>query len=428
MGTRTFKFTEVAIKNLATQDGQIDYYDAVAPLPGQSGQLGIRVGKASKTWFVQYRANGKRKKISLSPKYPGLSLKNARIVAAERLKVVYSGGDPSADAKAYREAPTMEDLWGAYVTKRDQQARKKAATTISEEDRRWSKVIMPAFGHMKVEDVQPMHISELLDKVAKRGPVSANRLHTLLQILFKPALAKGWITIHPVQWIDKPGGSEAPRKRVLSDDEIRAVWPCFDELSHNHRDISRLGLLTAQRPGEIKAMRWSELDFDELLWRQGAEDKDTKTGNVHLTPLSSQVVDILQARRNPETYTKKTMWMLESDFVFPTKHNRTRGKETIGHTISLKGSRSKVQGTSGVYGWTSHDLRRTARTLMSRLQIEHHVREAVLNHSLGKIAKTYDQYDYLPEKRQALQKLANEIDTILGVAISKAGKIISFAR
>ena len=73
--------------------------------------------------------------------------------------------------------------------------------------------------------------------------------------------------------------------------------------------------------------------------------------------------------------------------------------------------------------FTPHDLRRTARTLMSRLEIPHHIRERVLNHSQGKIEAVYDQFDYLKEKRAALNKLANEIDRITGKE-KKAEKVI----
>ncbi|MFV0269909.1 MAG: hypothetical protein ACK5HT_22555, partial [Draconibacterium sp.] len=69
---------------------------------------------------------------------------------------------------------------------------------------------------------------------------------------------------------------------------------------------------------------------------------------------------------------------------------------------------------------TSHDLRRTARTIMSRLKIKHHIRERCLNHAQDKISATYDRHDYLQEKSDALQKLADKVDQIRGAEVSDA--------
>ena len=52
---------------------------------------------------------------------------------------------------------------------------------------------------------------------------------------------------------------------------------------------------------------------------------------------------------------------------------------------------------------------------MSRLKIKQHVRERILNHSQGGVAVTYDRYDYMTEKADALIKLACGINRIRGI-------------
>lgn len=121
---------------------------------------------------------------------------------------------------------------------------------------------------------------------------------------------------------------------------------------------------------------------------------------------------ILQARQTGEGYSKKQQWMTASAYVFPSNYNTSKG----GHTTTTKKARDAVQAASGVTGWTAHDLRRTARTIMSRLQIKQHVRERVLNHSQQGVVGVYDQYDYLQEKADALDKLEREIMQIIGRA------------
>ena len=311
--------------------------------------------------------------------------------------------------------PTMADLWEAYQDKLALQKRKKAATTAKEERRKWKIIIEPVMGTVKVEDITPAMLSSLLKKIAGKAPVNANRLHSLLSVMFKPALEMGWITVHPLQWVDKPGGSEPARRRYLSDSEIKTVWPHFDQLPQNPRDIFKMILLTAQRPGEIMAMKWADIDMNRAIWTM----PETKNGSINIVPLSKLVMDMLLSRHRGDGYTKKTMWMIGSEYVFPSKYN---GNQT--HAKYTKKSRERVYQLSGVTGWTSHDLRRTARTIMSRLRIKQHVRERVLNHSQGGIVGVYDQFDYLQEKADALNKLSNEILKIIG-KVEKINNIVA---
>lgn len=396
-------FDTLTIKNLKPEPKSIEFFDR-----GRShgeGAFGIRISpKNKRTWFIMYKTDsGKIKRFTLGT-YPQLSLKEARNLANDTMAGIHKGDDPMQERRDKREAPTVKDLWGKYQQSLSIKKRSKVPSTEYEENRRWVNIISPALGDMKVADVTPVDISSLLNKIAEEAPISANRLHTLLRVMFKVALANGWITIHPMQWLDKPGGSEPARKRVLSDDEIRTLWPFFDKVRPNPRDILKLGLLTAQRPGEIMSMRWENIDLKKAIWRQD----NTKNGSSNLVPLSPQSLAILNSRK-PQGKTL-TGW------VFPSAHNRTRGASE-GRTKSTKDARRKIKALSNVQDWTAHDLRRTARTIMSRLKIKQHIRERVLNHAQGGVQGVYDQYDYFREKADALDKLGREIDRILGINI-----------
>ncbi|MBN4048900.1 tyrosine-type recombinase/integrase, partial [bacterium AH-315-N22] len=168
------------------------------------------------------------------------------------------------------------------------------------------------------------------------------------------------------------------------------------------------------------SMKWSDVNLNEDLWTQS----ENKTDIINLVPLSPQVLEILQARKEGKGYTEKQMWMTKSEYVFPTRYNKAKGAKD-GHTKYTKNARKHVHESSGVKNWTAHDLRRTARTIMSRLKIKQHIRERVLNHSQGGVVGVYDQYDYLDEKRVALEKLGREIDRVVGNTTNKA-KLISF--
>lgn len=388
------KFTAKSIQSLKPEIKSKEYFDQGRK---SAGAFGIRISpKDKRTWFIMYKNDlGKVKRYTLGD-YPTLSLKDARAAANSTMTDVSSGNDPMAEKVAKRTAPTMNNLWDAYLEGLALRKKPKAASTIYAEQRMWDRNLKPVIGNMKVENITPPILADILDDKAKTAPVQANRLHSLLNILFKPAMKKGWLTVHPMQWLDKPGGTEPPRTRHLSDDEIRTLWPFFEQLQSIPCDLFKLGLLTAQRPGELRSMRWDDLNLDTCIWTQ----KNTKTGNTHLVPLSKQVLDILKSRP------RINKW------VFPASY--ARGKKEAGHTVCTNSARIKLQEISGVSDWTAHDLRRTARTLMSRLNIKHHIRERVLNHSQGKIQATYDQHDYLQEKSDAMDKLSREIYRILG--------------
>ena len=302
-------FTTLTINALKPADKPKEYYEQGRK--SGEGSFGIRVSpKGKMTWFALYKnADGIAVRFTLGT-YPAMSLKDARAACADTIVAAKRDGtDKQADKVRKKHAPTIRDLWEAYQEKRSSRIKPKAESTTYEEDRRWNNIIAPALGNMKVEDVTPAMLNELLQNVVKNAPVSANRLHGLLRVMFKPALAMGWINVHPMQWIEKPGGSEPPRKRVLSDDEIKVLWPLFDTVRPNPRDAFKVGLYNAQRLGEILKMKWSDVDLDAGLWKQ----TENKTDSVQIVPLAPQVIEILQARQ-----TSNSQW------VFASAYNTTR--------------------------------------------------------------------------------------------------------
>jgi integrase len=388
------KFSAKKIQSLKAQAKSIEYFEV--DRKRGDGAFGIRVSpKGLKTWFLMYTLGVKVKRFALGT-YPDLPLSDARKRANDTMSAINDGEDPQQGKTDYKSAPTMSDLWMEYQKALARRTKPKAPSNVREEIRKWQVEIEPVIGSLKVQDVKRCHISKLLNNIADRSPTVANRTFALLQIVFKVGLDLGWLSVHPMYMMSKPGGSEAPRKRILSDDEIRVLWPVFSEVSASQGDIFKLQLLTAARSGELMRMKWD--DIENGIWIQ----RDTKTGNDFLVPLSPQALEIVSAR------------LQVSPWVFPSR---------TGHAKYTSSTRNRIQQKTSITGWTNHDLRRTARTIMSRLQIKQHVRERVLNHSQGGIVGVYDQYDYLNEKADALDKLGREIYRILGISTNVANII-----
>lgn len=374
---------------------------------GHPGSLGIRVSpQGKKSWLISYRFNAKKKKFTFGT-YPDISLKDARIKAATLLKDIDSGVDPNEAKREYQEADTFSNLWEHYLKSPSYQS--KVETTRKEDQRKYETLLKKSLGDMKLIDIRKKHLSMVLGPLAEKSPVSANRLFSLLSVVFKLALNKDLIEQHPMFGMDKPT-KEKPRHRYLSIDELKELWSKFDTCRPNVRDIFKLILLTCQRPGEVMGMKWCEVDLDKKLWTLPAARTKSKRHD-HLVPLSQQVIAILEPRKSNK-----------SEFVFPSNP-----AAKCGHTSNLNKARYRLIKVLEMEEWGAHDLRRTGRTMMSEIGIAPNVAERVLNHSMGKIEGTYDIFGYLPQKTDALNKLGMKLDKITGVE-TKQAKVIKLLR
>jgi integrase len=183
------------------------------------------------------------------------------------------------------------------------------------------------------------------------------------------------------------------RSRTLSDDEIRAVWRAAKD-SFAFGAFIQVALLTAQRRDKVASMRWDDIDADGT-WTIPSEEREK--GNAGKVRLPRLALDIIRAQPK----------MLGNPHVFAG-----RGAGCINGF-----SRSKVRFDkllpSDMAGWTVHDLRRTARSLMSRAGVPSEHAERAMGHVIGGVRGIYDRYAYEQEKSDALKKLAALVDGIV---------------
>jgi integrase len=173
-----------------------------------------------------------------------------------------------------------------------------------------------------------------------------------------------------------------PRTRVLSDDEIRALWQALNEFRPEVARVIKLCLITGQRVGEVAGMTSDELDLTRKLWN--IPGSRTKNGHPHSVPLSQLALD-----------------------------------HTDGSSIDQAQVSSIIHYNQfGLARWTAHDLRRTALTGMAKLGISPIVIANVANHrSVSKAGVTlgvYIQHDFSDEKRDALTRWATRLQAIIG--------------
>jgi integrase len=231
-------------------------------------------------------------------------------------------------------------------------------------------------------------------KGASGGAVAqANQVLARLSSFFKWCVRNDLLAADPTSGVD-PIGKEIARDRFLNDDEIRLFWRATGDGSA-WSALFRLALLTGQRSRqELGGMLWSEVDDDARTWEiPGKRSKNSKAHVVHLSALA-----MAQLQALPRS----------GDRVF-TAASFSRAKARIDEAIAQTGFTMTP--------WTTHDLRRTAVTLMAQIGVAPHIADRVLNHQGGTIrgvAATYNRFQYLDERRAALKALGEHVAALVG--------------
>jgi integrase len=364
--------------------------------------LGLRVlPSGHKFWFLRYGPRDARRRITFG-EYPALPLAEARDKARELLAgVKISERDPMAERKAKRAArrkaadATFEALSVFYVE--EYAKRRKRLRGWQEDERKLRVEVLPVWGSRPAAEIRRTDVRELLERIAEeRGGVCANRTRALLSKVFAFGVERERVEANPVYGV-KRVYAESPRERVLSEEELRVLWPLFDRLQPAVAAAWRLVLLTAQRPGEVLAMRWRDLERDSRGWWWNLPAEMTKTNSAHRVPLSPQALAVIEALR---PLTDTTEWVLAS---------RADGKRLTW----LSHSSARLRAWSGLEHFTPHDLRRTAATWLGRSGVRPDTIDQLLNHAAGRITRTYNRAGYDTEKRQAVVLLGSLVDSVL---------------
>jgi integrase len=270
--------------------------------------------------------------------------------------------------------------------------------------------LISEYGKINARDLTKRQLIRLLDGIVDRGaPISANRTHALLKQLFDWAAAKDLVPASPMAGIERPGGDESPRDRVLTADEIKAFWTKLAEadMAEPTRIALKLLLVTAQRRGELTFARWSHFDLDSKLWTIPVELLKTSHARrtkpePHAVPLSPLALDLLGQLKG---LTGGGIYVLPAHV--DKKKNRSYSERVLSRAVRQNDDHF------GIEHFTPHDLRRTAASFMTKIGIPRLHVEKVLNHSTGDIAEVYDRHDYLPEKRAALDRWGEHLEILI---------------
>jgi integrase len=368
------------------QDGEIqtDYFDT------QVSGLALRVSEGRKSWTFHYTL-GKRRRLTFGS-YPAISLSSARTRADEAKAAVATGVDPSLAA-----TETLQHVCELYMA-RDGAKLRSAEWRKSVLDRH----IYPSLGSRPIAEIKRSEIVRLLDQIEEgSGPVMATQTLAVLRKVMNWHATRSDDFLSPiVRGMARTKPSERARERVLTDDELRKVWQAAEGCGV-YGSYLRFLLLTAARRSEVAGMTWAEVNAAD--WTLPGARNKTKLDLVR--PHSRMAQGILEEL--PKAV----------GFVWST-NGGARAISDFG------GFKRELDAASGVKGWRLHDLRRTARSLMSRAGVPTDHAERCLGHVIGGVRGVYDRHEYHREKAQAFEALAGLIERI----VSGGGDVVQMRR
>jgi integrase len=373
-------------------NGRVDYFDASFPA------LSLRVSaQGRKRWCLFYRRGGQQRRYTLGP-YPQLKPARARVLATEALDQVKAGFDPAArreqaPAGVLPEIGSIDSLVVDYL--RQHVVKNCSAGTYKNAKRLLDVDVLRAWSGRPLASITKRDAIALVDRIAERAPVHANRVLARLAAMYNWAVDKDRIAASPIAGV-KPPTREKSRDRWLSDQEIIWFWQACEQLDYPFGRLFQLLLLTAQRRDEVSRMEWSELDLDAGIWT--IPRGKAKSDRTHEVQLSEPALALLRSlsRLGPYVFTSTRNERPVTGFTY--------GKE------SLDAAMVAIAGDAKIAPFILHDLRRTAASGMARLGIPPHVVDRVLNHSAGTIrgvAAVYNRFEYRDERRAALAAWAS---------------------
>jgi integrase len=273
--------------------------------------------------------------------------------------------------------------------------------------KRWRDKTVGAITHHDVYDVVEDTVAlgvpgaKRRREAGKRCETLGRNMHSTLSGFFKWCVRHQKIEVNPCQRVHRPPTAPS-RDRVLSPDELRALWLAAEKIGYPFGPLAQLLVLTGLRRGEAAGLRWDGdgdgIDFDNTIAVK-IDGKDrtvamplmtipgtrSKNKRAHPVPLSPMAVKLL-----------KSLPRFEGPFVF----SFFGGGRPVAGFVEMKRALDQA---SGLKGWTLHDIRRSFATHISDHALAPpHIVEKLLSHLPRGIVAVYQRGQHLPERMAAL--------------------------
>lgn len=376
-----------------------------------SGGLYLEVTpNGSKRWFWKYRHAGKEGRLAIGS-YPAVKLPAARKARDQAKNDKEAGTDP-VKARQVARAQEAAQSDGAFKTLALEwialHREMWSASHHARELRNLEKDLFPYLGPLPIRDITGPQLLAVVRKVEDRGVLDVPRRVLLTAHgVWQYAVASGHADRDVTQDIRKALKPHVKKNlpAIIEPPELAELLRASDAYRGGPvvRAALRLAPILFQRPGNLRAMRWADLDLDAALWRIPSEDMKRRkqekiNGQPHAVPLPRQAVELL---REIQPLTGRGV------YVFPGMRNHERPMSEAALTAALA-----AMGYKGRHSW--HGYRATGRTILRQeLKYPADVIEAQLAHK-GQITHggAYDRATFIDERTAMLQHWADYLDKL----------------
>ena len=367
------------------------------------GGLYLHLKTAGKYWRYKYRFAGKEKLLALGT-YPDISLADARKLHQAARENLADGIDPSSHKKTKKSADqsSSANSFEAVALEWSKTRSKKADSTEKRQRALLEKDLFPFIGNRPIADIDAPELLKTLRKIENRGAIeTAHRANRLAGQIFRYAIVTGRCKHNPS--IDLKDALTQPikshRRSITDPAEVGPLIAAIKNYQATPVVMAALQLspLFLCRPGELRHLEWTEVNFAEARIELPASKMKMK--EPHIIPLASQAMSILKELQ-PITGRGK--------YVFPSARGASR-------PLSDNGVRTALR----TLGYTNdqicpHGFRAMGRTILDEVLnfpvdwIEHQIAHSVKDAN----GRAYNRTKHLPQRKKMMQAWADYLDDL----------------
>ena len=359
----------------------------------------------SRIWRLAYRqGNGKSNRLTFGP-YPEVSLLEARAKRTAARKLIAADQDPGQArneaklSKAAAAGHTFEAVAREWLRKTSAD---RAESTQAKNVAWLERNIFPEIGSMPISAIKTRDVLGALEKIEARGAIeSAHKIKQLCGQVFRFAVHQG-IVERDVTADLRGALAKIPRTHyaaITKPDEVATLLRAIDAYVGHPYCTSALKLapMLFQRPGELRAMEWAELDLAKGEWN--ISGSKMKMGHDHVVPLAKQAIKILHALQPASGHGKYVLPSVRSDDRCMSENTVNAALRSLGYTKEMR---------------TGHGFRAMARTIMDEVLeervdlIEHQLAHAVRD----PLGRAYNRTSHLPARHKMMQRWADYLDKL----------------
>ncbi|WP_370306184.1 tyrosine-type recombinase/integrase [Sinimarinibacterium flocculans] len=382
-------------------------------LPREAGLFALVNPNGAKWWRLAYRFGGRELLLSLGT-YPDVSLSTARQRRDEARRLIAAGVNPSDQRREAREAAAVAALNTFSATVERWKADELAANSDEYQRnvaRMLSRDVLPYLGGRPIAEIKTRELIIVFDRIRERGvDETARRARTIVGQVFRYAIRRGITEYDPTQALRGERRAK-PVKHFAAFTDPADVAKLMQAIygykgTPEVRAALKLSALLFQRPGEIRQMQWSEIDFEAAQWRYVVSKTKRSTAQSHIVPLPAQALAILRELQ-PLTDGGLSLKPDAPRYVFPTPKTKLRplSENAVRQALRNMGFTNDEM--------TAHGFRAMARSLLAELGWKPDAIERQLSHKAsGPLGAAYDRAAYLDERKAMMQAWADYLDRL----------------